>query len=355
MTAMNDTRTLLADTCTRLFTAEVPPALIESAEKGTWPAALWQMLEENGLTLPQIPESRGGAGGAWGDAHVVLAACGRFAVPLPVAETMIGAWLLSESGLDVPLGPLTVAPVRPAEKLALARDGGGWRLSGTAARVPWGASAGHVVVLAVGDGKPMVALVKGGTAKAEPDVNLAQEPRDTLEWTGAPVLAAAAAGAGLPAGALMLGGAMARAAQMAGGLEFLLAQSVKYVTERVQFGRPLASFQAIQHQLALLAGHTAAAGMAAQRAFAAMDEGDAGFEIAVAKIRTGEASGLGAGIAHQCHGAIGFTYEHTLHFVTRRLWSWRAEFGAEAYWAASLGREVAARGADALWPYLTSR
>jgi len=153
----------------------------------------------------------------------------------------------------------------------------------------------------------------------------------------------------------MLGGAMARSAQMAGGLEFLLAQSVKYVTERVQFGRPLASFQAIQQNLALLAGHTAAAGMAAQNAFAAMDGGEAGFEIAVAKIRTGEASGLGAGIAHQAHGAIGFTYEHTLHFVTRRLWSWRAEFGAEPYWAMKLGRDVAARGADALWPYLTSR
>ncbi len=95
--------------------------------------------------------------------------------------------------------------------------------------------------------------------------------------------------------------------------------------------------------------------MAAQKAFAAMDGGEAGFEIAVAKIRTGEASGLGAGIAHQCHGAIGFTYEHTLHFVTRRLWSWRAEFGAEPYWAAMLGREVAGRGADALWPYLTAR
>jgi acyl-CoA dehydrogenase len=352
---MNDTRTLLADTCTRLFTAEVTPALIEAAEKGTWPAALWRELEENGLTLPQIPEAHGGAGGEWADAQVVLSAAGRFAVPLPVAETMIGAWLLSSSRLNVPMGPITVAPVRQADTLTLARDGGSWRLGGTAARVPWGASAGHVVVLAEGEGKPMVALVKGGTAKAEADVNLAKEPRDTLSWSGAPVLAAAAAGSDLPADALMLGGAMARSAQMAGGLEFLLAQSVKYVTERVQFGRPLASFQAIQQQLALLAGHTAAAGMAAQNAFAAMDRGEAGFEIAVAKIRTGEASGLGAGIAHQCHGAIGFTYEHTLHFVTRRLWSWRAEFGAEPYWSERLGRDVAARGADALWPYLTSR
>jgi acyl-CoA dehydrogenase len=83
--------------------------------------------------------------------------------------------------------------------------------------------------------------------------------------------------------------------------------------------------------------------------------GDPGFEIAVAKVRAGEAAGIGAGIAHQVHGAIGFTYEHQLHFVTRRLWSWRAEFGGEGYWAEELGRGVAALGADALWPSVTAR
>jgi acyl-CoA dehydrogenase len=142
---------------------------------------------------------------------------------------------------------------------------------------------------------------------------------------------------------------------MAGGLEYLLAQTVRYVSERKQFDRPIGSFQVIQHQLALLAGHTAAAGIAAAHAFRAADRGDAAFEIAVAKTRTGEAAGLGAGIAHQCHGAIGFTYEHLLHFATRRLWSWRAEFGAESHWAAELGRGVARRGADALWADLTAR
>src|SRR5262249_56334201 len=131
------------------------------------------------------------------------------------------------------------------------------------------------------------------------------------------------------------GGARVRWAEMAGGLEFLLAQSVRYVSERKQFGRPLAAFQAIQQNLALLAGHTAAAGMAAQQAFHVVERtgagGDASFEIAVAKVRTGEASGLGAGIAHQAHGAIGFTYEHSLHFVTRRLWSWRAQFRPDSH------------------------
>ncbi len=347
---MNEMQAMLSDTVTRLFTDRVTTELRETAEKGQWPAKLWQEVEEGGLTLTQIPEARGGGGGTWQDAFIVVAAAGRFAVPLPIAETMVAAWLLSEAGLDVPFGPLTVAPARASERLHLASDMAGWRLDGTATRVPWGRVAGHVVVVA-GD---MVGLVAAGAARVEPDVNLALEPRDTLAWSGAHVVAAAPAPR-LPGDAVRLYGALVRSAQMAGGLEYLLAQTVRYVSERKQFGRPIGGFQAIQHQCALLADHTAAAGIAAANAFRAADRGDPSFEVAAAKVRTGEAAGLGAGIAHQCHGAIGFTYEHSLHFVTRRLWSWRAEFGAESHWAAELGRRVAGRGADALWPDLTAR
>jgi acyl-CoA dehydrogenase len=347
---MNELRSILADTVTRLFTERVTQEVRESAEKGVWPAALWQQVEENGLTLPQIPEARGGGGGSWQDAHVVVSGAGRFAVPLPLAETMLGGWLLAHSGLDVPAGPLTAAPVNPGDRLEVVRQGDGWRLSGAATRVPWGRAAQHVVVVASG----LVALVSAGNAVVEPDVNLALEPRDTLRWEGAPVIAAAPADE-LPVDRVRLYGALVRSAQMAGGLEYLLAQTVQYVSERKQFGRAIGSFQAIQHQLALLAGHTAAAGSAAAHAFRAADRGDAAFEIAVAKVRTGEAAGLGAGIAHQCHGAIGFTYEHSLHFVTRRLWSWRAEFGAESEWAAGIGRDIAHRGGDGLWPFVTER
>ena len=356
---MDELRTILTETCTRLFTDHVTPAVLEAAETGEWPAALWQVLQENGLTLPQVPEARGGAGGTWGDAFVALTAAGRSAAPVPLAETMLAGSLLAEAGLDVPLGPLTVAPTHLGERLALVRQGSGWRLSGRATRVPWGARAGHVVVVAEGEGQAMIALVAAGAAKTEADASLAREPRDTLTWESASVAAAAPARSRLGRAPAFAGGALVRAAQIAGGLEFLLAQSVKYVTERRQFGRPLAAFQAIQHQLALLAGHTAGAGMAAQQAFHAVEragEGsDVAFEIAVAKVRTGEAAGLGAAIAHQCHGAIGFTYEHSLHFVTRRLWSWRAEFGAESHWSVALGREVAARGPEALWPHMASR
>jgi len=157
------------------------------------------------------------------------------------------------------------------------------------------------------------------------------------------------------AGALRALGAVMRSAQIAGALQRILEISVQYANERVQFGRPIGKFQAIQQQLAVLAEHAAAATMAAEAAFVAMARGDAGFEIAVAKVRCGEAAEAGASIAHAVHGAIGFTYEHVLQFTTRRLWSWRAEFGGDGAWAAELGRAVAARGADALWADLTAR
>jgi acyl-CoA dehydrogenase len=348
-------RSLLGDVVARIFTDRVTTELRTSVEKGQWPEALWQAVEENGLTLPLVPEGRGGAGGTWGDAHVVVRAAGRHAVPIPLPETIVASWLLSEAGIGVPPGPLTIAPGQPDDTVRLARAGGDWRLDGTAARVPWGSSAGHIVVVSAVDGRPMVALVPAGQARVGSDRNLALEPRDTLTFEQSTVAAASPAPEHVPASAVRYYGALVRSAQMAGALECMLAQSVKYVTERRQFGRPLGAFQAIQHQLALLAGQAAAAGIAAAAAFRAADRGDPAFEIAVAKVRVGEAAGLGASIAHQVHGAIGFTYEHSLHFFTRRLWSWRAEFGGESQWAEALGRGIASLGAESLWPYLTAR
>jgi acyl-CoA dehydrogenase len=351
---MSELSTLLGPTVTRLFGDLVTKELIESAEKGAWPEKLWRALEEGGLTLPLVPEAGGGAGGMWVDAHVVVRAAGKHNAPVPLAETIVAGWLLAEAGLDVPLGPLTLAPVREGERLALTRAGGAWRLSGTVSGVPWGAAAGHVVVAAEGDGAPQIALVARGAGRVTADRNLALEPRDTLVFDGAPVVAAAPAGERGRAGGVIVCGAMIRAAQMAGALESLLEQSVRYATERKQFGRPIGNFQAIQHNLAIVAGHVAAAGIAAENAFRAADRGHPAFEVAVAKVRAGEAAGVGAGLAHQVHGAIGFTYEHSLHFSTRRLWSWRAEFGSESRWAVGLGQEVAARGADRLWMDLTT-
>lgn len=352
--ATNEFRTILEDQVNRLFSDMVTKDLQETAETGEWPAALWQAIEENGLPGILVPEEAGGSGAGWADAQVVIRAAGRYRAPVPLAETILASWLLAGAGLEVPPGPLTVAPSQAGDVLSLRHDGDTWRLSGAAARVPWGARADHVVAVAGLDGEAHVALVANGAYEASPETNVAAEPRDSLRFDDAAVAAAPAA-PGLGYDAAFRYGALLRSVQMAGALEFLLSESVQYAKDRVQFGRTISKFQAVQQELARLAGQLAAASAAAEAACVAADKGDAAFEIAVAKIRAGEAATQGTSIAHQTHGAIGFTYEHALHFATRRLWSWRAEFGSEKYWAEKLGRELAGRGGDALWPFLTER
>jgi acyl-CoA dehydrogenase len=158
----------------------------------------------------------------------------------------------------------------------------------------------------------------------------------------------------------MLMGATARAVQTAGALEAILAMSVAYANERVAFERPIGKFQAVQQNLARLAGEVAAAlavsGSAADTMAQVDVADDAVFlEAASAKIRCAEAAQDGAAIAHQVFGAIGFTKEHVLHRFTLRMLSWRDDFGNESHWAAELGRRVARGGADAFWTLVASR
>jgi len=340
---MSELAAILADAVGRLFGDLVTAESLAEAEARVWPSALWDALESSGLTRPLVSEARGGAGGGWDEAWVLVHAAGRSGAPVPLAETIVASWLVEQVGLDVPDGPLTLVPDASRVRIS------GERVDGDAARVPWGEAAGHVVVVA--DGR--LALVPRAGLGIAAGANLAREPRDGVRFDDA--RATVAPLGALPADVVRRAGALVRAAQIAGGLETMLALSVRYANERVQFGRAIGKFQAIQQQLAVLAEHAAAATLAAETAFAAMARGDAGFETAVAKVRCGEAADAGAAIAHAVHGAIGFTYEHELQFTTRRLWSWRAEFGGESAWAAELGRVATGRGADALWPDLTAR
>jgi len=148
--------------------------------------------------------------------------------------------------------------------------------------------------------------------------------------------------------------AMMLAAKMAGALNAALELSIEYTRQRQQFGKPLASFQAIQQQLAVFAEEAAAADMAAAAAFRAADRGDPWFEIACAKLRANQAGRISTGIAHQVHGAMGFTAEYRLQHLTKRLWAWGSEYGNERYWADRIGARIAARGAANFWPDLTA-
>ncbi len=344
---MSELSTILTDTANRLFTDHLPKEKRIAAEEGEWPTALWNAVEESGFPRVLVSEERGGAGASWEDAAVLLKACGTHAVPLPLAETIVAAWLLDAAGLDVPDGPLTFA------EGDIEISGGKARLLGALYAVPYGADATHVVVVSPADGGAHVALFGPGSA-SNPVRNVAREPRTDLTINDPAVAHGLAK---VPGDAAILIGALMRASGIAGALETSLAQAVQYAGERVQFGRPIAKFQAIQHQLAELATQAASVGVAVDTAIRAVeaDPLDARFEIAVAKVRAADAAETGAGIAHQVHGAIGFTYEHGLHFWTRRLWSWAPEYGGATRWARELGRDAIAGGGAALWPRVTAR
>ena len=139
-------------------------------------------------------------------------------------------------------------------------------------------------------------------------------------------------------------GAAIRSQQMIGGMERCLDYALTYANERVQFGRPIAKLQAVQHMLAIAAGHFAAATAAADAPPNPNALADDRFAVAIAKSRCGEAAGQVAAVCQQVHGAMGFTQEHPLHFASRRLWSWRDEWGAETYWQEMIGRAICAVG-----------
>jgi acyl-CoA dehydrogenase len=249
-----------------------------------------------------------------------------------------------------------LAPLRKGDKLTLRRLGGRWRLSGSASRIPWARHAAAIAVLAEADDEPRLVLLRSGGFTATPDLNLAGEPRDmiTVDAQIEPDDVAHAP-QGFGKAELRAAGAAVRTAQIAGALSRVLAMSVAYAQTRVQFGRPIAKFQAIQQNLAVLAGHCAAAMAASDMAAEALRGRSSPFFVGAAKARAGESAGIAAGLAHQLHGAIGFTQEYGLHHLTKRLWSWREEFGNEAEWNASVGRAALAAGPEGLWPALTAQ
>jgi acyl-CoA dehydrogenase len=286
-----------------------------------------------------------------------LSAAGRFAIAVPLAETMLAGWLLSQANIASPEGAMTVAPASPKDRIALNADG---TLSGRARGVPFARDASHLAVLAQGAAGLSIALVATSACRIEAGLNLAGDGNDTVTFNNVQPAAIKPAPKGFDQTSLMLMGAVARSLQIAGSLESMLDISVRYSNERVAFEKKISKFQAVQHNLARLAGETAAAMTAASSAAdtiaSAGEFGDAVFlEATAAKIRCAEAAEKGAAIAHQVHGAIGYTLEHILHRYTMRALAWRDDFGNESYWAVQLGKRVAARGADELWPLVASR
>jgi acyl-CoA dehydrogenase len=337
----------VADACGR------HPSSAGASGTAEWNVPLWSALDQIGITLLSVPEDRGGSDGDLVTAAAVLEILGEHSATVPFAETaMLGGWLLAECGAPIPAGPMTAAVGSP--DVTLVEESGRFVLDGELARVPWVRHADHLVVLV---GRHVLTLHRD-ELDVRPGSNLAGEPRDDVALHRFPVPADRVhllpADSVVDARLFVARGVVGRLAMMAGAARRALQMSLVYASERQQFGRSIRAFQSVQQQIAAMAAEVLLCKVAAQSAAQALDSG-AAWELAVAaaKVSAGTAAGTVARIAHQVHGAIGFTDEHDLRLSTTRIWSWRDEFGSVGEWAGELGTLTAAAGADGLWPLLT--
>lgn len=334
---MNE-RTLLAETAARLLgdLARSPALTFDAA---------WAKAAALGLPALMADEATGGFGGGWIDLSIIQWEAGRHASALPLGECILANHVCARAGMTPRDGLGSVA-------FDLRGACVGSTFTGVCRHVPAGRHAQWIVGVADGS---LIRLDTNVGAIAE-RTNLAGEPRDTIAFERAPCERSELPGA--DSWATLEYAALLRLGQIAGALTAALALTTDYVTRRIQFGKPIGSFQSVQQQLAVFAIESTAAGCAARAAYQAVDRAStpqaACYAIAAAKLRANLAIGVATATAHQLHGAIGFTREYSLHPLTRRLWSWRTEAGNDRYWASRLGSHVAQRGADTAWADIVS-
>jgi len=337
---MNEDQILIVDTSARILMDHCGKKIVDASENGTWAAELWQAFEDSGLTLAGIPDNLNGSGGQFSDSLLIMREAAKYAAPIPLAETFIASTLLSEVEVPVPLGPIGVS----TGSLHFIEDEKSIHVSGCADAMVFGGDCAYWLLV----NSEQICLIPRQTSSdmvnIETSVNLAGEPQIKVLFNKNVSDAKLYTFPNAEERLLQLG-SITRVQMMSGAMTSMLSLSVEYALERKQFGRPIAQFQAIQQQLAVLAGEVAAA----QRAADSLLEDPGLLNIAIAKSRVGDAVVAVSEIAHQVHGAMGYTREHALNLRSRRLWVWRDEYGAEAYWQARLGADLCMSGADELW------
>jgi acyl-CoA dehydrogenase len=271
---------------------------------------------------------------------------------VPIAETaMLGGWMLAEAGLPLPDGPVAVTESTGARavdgKLVLDKP------------VAWARHADRIVtLLPLDDGGIHLVSLRPDQVTLSLGTSLAGEARDRVvvdapvaDWETAKISDGLSLGE--PWSTVRFRGSLSRTILAAGALAAVSQMSIDYTNERRQFGKPVATFQAVQMHLVTAAQCAVKAQMAADIAVRAFERGAGTHEIAAARVVVDDAITIGTRAAHQAHGAMGVTREYPLHQLTRRLWSWRQEWGTTKQWRRELGSTVVARGADDLFALVT--
>jgi acyl-CoA dehydrogenase len=304
---------------------------------------LWGRLDELGLVRLTGSPDNGGSGAGWAESAELISAAARHAVRVPLAEhDLLACWLLESVGLPVDRSVRTVCVFDE---------------SGTATGVPWAVSAQRVVaVWAAGEGH-RVADVAPDALRITPGTNAIGEPRDAVAADLAALASQGTAVSNTLVAQLRLKAALIRSVQICAALDFALDLTIAHTSSRVQFGRSLSNFQAVQHMIADIAAEAALARAATEAALTVAIASDWAAEnlpflVAVARSCAGHAASVVSRNAHQAHGAIGTTIEHRLHEYTRAALAWRSEYGSVRHWDDVLTRAALSAGVSGLWPLI---
>ena len=319
---------------------------------------LWRALAEQGWTGLLVPEGQGGLGLGLVEMAAVAEEMGRACLPGAFLSTLFAAALIGRAGGDEQrakyLGPIAAGELKAsvalleegaswdvdAVKCEAARGDGGFTLRGRKLFVP-DAAVADVIVCAARDGDSLTLLAVGRGAAGlsvtpmpsmDATRKLYEVAFEGVEVSASDALAADGDARGALRGALEVATAML-CAEMVGGMQWVLDATVEYGKTRQQFGRPVGSFQAVQHMCADMLLMTESARSAAYYAAWALTEGDAqaSLAVSVAKAYCSDAYREVANRGVQVHGGIGFTWEHDLQLYYKRGKSSETLFGDAAY------------------------
>jgi alkylation response protein AidB-like acyl-CoA dehydrogenase len=306
--------------------------LVMESETG-FDSGFWSLAADLGWLSLAVPEEHGGLGGSVAMLAVVAEELGWSGQPTPLVPTLGVAHILGRYPADVGsailaavvagdavltwggIGPDTPTPVRAIDGAA------GSMLHGTVELVPDGQCATHLAVPVVQRGETVLALVElsATTRQPMPTIDLTRRySRVTLD--GVPFAAAVPRLPERAVGQLFDVAVALQCAESLGVARRLLDMTVTYAGQRVQFGAPIGSFQAIKHRIADMLIEAEGCRVATREAADVLDaDVEPGAEaVSVAKSWVGRAASFVATHSLQIHGGIGFSWEHDLHLFLRR-------------------------------------
>jgi alkylation response protein AidB-like acyl-CoA dehydrogenase len=340
------TRTILSDVVTHDHLKQ-----LESEGWSVFDRGLWKQLADAGVTGIAVPEEHGGGGLAFVEVAVVCEEVGRTVAPVPAATTLATSYVLGKHGVgaDVLTGVAagsTVVTTAFEGEVTATREGDGWLLDGELPFVPYGAEADVVVVPAIfGEGPIVILLPRGAAGVTVTELQTTnREPQALLTLNGARVDSAVViTDAAELVSDLRTHTTAALACVASGVCQAALAMTAKYTSGREQFGKAIASFQAVGQRAADAYIDAEMVTLTAWQAAWRLSEGwSADEQVAVAKFWAGDGGMRALHACQHLHGGIGVDLDYPLH----RYFLWgkqiEHELGTPTRQLLTLGAQLAA-------------